>query len=53
MIILIPALVGLLGLIVYFATKTNAEVKEAGKIAFFWGLGVTLIMFASHYAKLF
>ena len=36
----------LLGLILFLASKTNADLKELGRIAFAFGLLVTLMMFA-------
>lgn len=44
MIIYIAPLVAVIGLVLYFAVKSNAEVKEVGRIMFFCGLLVFLMM---------
>jgi len=48
MLIYVPVFVWIIGLILFFAARTNGDVKEAGRIMFFAGLLVTLLQFASH-----
>jgi hypothetical protein len=47
MIIYLPLLVSLIGLVLYFAVKTNAEVKEVGRLMFACGLLATLFAMSS------
>jgi Na+/phosphate symporter len=51
MIILLPLLVCIIGLLAY-ALSSNAKVSEMGRIAFAFGLLVTLWELASHVIKL-
>jgi len=39
---LLPAIVALVGLVIFLATKNNGDVKEIGRIMFFCGLLVLL-----------
>lgn len=46
MVIYLAPLVALIGLVLYFAVKSNGEVKEVGRIMFFCGLFITLMLLA-------
>ncbi len=44
-------LVCVIGLIMFFAAKTNPDVKELGRLAYFAGLIVFLFQTATHVVK--
>lgn len=44
--IILPVLVCLLGAVVFVATKTNGDIKEIGRVAFAFGLLVSLLVLA-------
>jgi len=46
MVIYLAPLVALIGLVLYFAVKNNGEVKEVGRIMFFCGLFISLLLLA-------
>ena len=46
MVIYLAPLVALIGLVLYFAVKNNGEVKEVGRIMFFCGLFIALMLLA-------
>jgi hypothetical protein len=51
-ILIIPLLVCIIGLLAYALATNNGKVAEAGRLAYFAGLFVTLLVFATHVVKL-
>ncbi len=47
----VPFLVCVVGAFAYVASKTNPDIKEMGRIAFAFGLLVTLFVIATHVVK--
>lgn len=46
--VIVPLIVVLIGLILFVAPKTNAEIKELGRLAFFVGLFWLVYLLLNH-----
>ncbi len=53
MIAIVPLLVAVVGLVIYFASTTNAKLAEVGRLLFACGALVTLIAMMGRVVKVF